>query len=75
MEIKKISSAGDPDVVRKNRMKIDPLLPSIVAVLVQLLATLYLLLIHAPIKSIIASAIFTLIYIGVTYILNRKSKN
>ena len=72
MELEKIGSAGDPVVVRRNKQKIDPLFPSIIAVSVQLIATVYLHSINAPTKSVVASAILTAIYALVTYLLNKK---
>lgn len=72
MEFKKVSSAGDPVVVKRNKKRIDPLLPCLVAITVQLIATAYLYTIHAPKKSVIASGVLTSVYIFVTYLLNKK---
>lgn len=74
MELKKIRSAGDPDVVRQNKNRIDPLWPSIVAVSLQAAATVYLYLSSAPVKLVFSSGIFTLMYILVSYLLNKKPK-
>lgn len=72
MELKKIRSAGDPELVRKNRNTIDPLLPSLLAVSLQLIATLYLHTAGYPDRAVITSAILTTIYTLVTYLLNKK---
>ena len=75
MELKKIRSAGDPELVMKNRNRIDPLLPSLLAILMQLLATLYLYHIKVPTRAVVASAVLTVIYCVVTYLLNKKPKD
>lgn len=72
MELKKVRSAGDPELVRRNRNTIDPLFPSLLAVFAQLIATVYLRAAGYPDKAVIASAIFTAIYALVTYLLNKK---
>jgi len=58
--------------VRRNKQKVDPLLPGLVAVVMQLIATLYLYSISMPTKSVVASAVLTFIYALVTYLLNKK---
>lgn len=75
MELKEVRSAGDPELVRRNKNSIDPLFPSLVAILFQLVSTLYLYSTKAPLKSIIASGVLTLIYVIVTYLLVKKPKN
>lgn len=72
MELKKIRSAGDPELVRKNRGIIDPLVPSIIAVSFQLFATVYLYLAKYQESAVISSASLTIIYAIVTYLLNKK---
>jgi hypothetical protein len=72
MELKEIRSAGDPELVKMNRNKIDPLVPSIIAVMLQLIATLYLHYAGYSPRAVISSAIFTAIYALVTYLLNKK---
>lgn len=72
MEVKKISSAGDPLMVERNKHRIDPLLPSVVAVIIQFIATAYLYSINSSTGSIVASAMLTIIYAIVTYLLNRE---
>jgi hypothetical protein len=74
MELKKIRSAGDPDLVRRNKNTIDPLLPSIIAIIMQALATVYLYCSAAPIKSVISSGIIVIVYCIVAYLLNSKPK-
>jgi hypothetical protein len=74
MELKKISSAGDPELVERNKKRIDPLLPSIIAILMQTLATVYLYHAGSPIKSVISSGVLTIIYCMVAYLLNSKPK-
>lgn len=72
MELKKVRSAGDPELVRRNKNTIDPLFPSLVAVFMQLMATLYLRAAGYSDKAVILSGTFTLIYVIVTYLLNKK---
>ena len=74
MELKKVRSAGDPELVERNKKRIDPLIPSIIAVSLQLIATLYLAATGYPSRAVTASAILTAIYSFVTYLLNRKPK-
>jgi len=74
MELKKVSSAGDPELVMRNRKIINPLWPSIFAVFMQLLATIYLYSVNVPKRAVIASAILTFVYCVVTYLLNKKPK-
>lgn len=74
MELKKVSSAGDPLVVERNRRSIDPLLPSMVAVSIQLLTTVYMYLTNEPAKSVAASGIVTAAYAALGYMLVRKPK-
>ena len=68
MEVKKISSAGDPLLVERNKKKIDPFVPAVIAIVVQLVATFYLY----SIGSIIVSAVLTIIYVIATYLLNTE---
>jgi hypothetical protein len=72
MELKEIRSAGDPELVKMNRNKINPLVPSIIAVMLQLIATLYLHSAGYPSRAVISSAVLTAIYALVTYLLNKK---
>ena len=72
MELKKVGSAGDPYMVRRNRSKIDAVVPSVVAVLMQLGATVYLFIDKAPVGSIVGSGIICLCYAGIGYILCKK---
>jgi hypothetical protein len=74
MELKKIRSSGDPVLVMKNRKKINPLIPSVVAVLLQALATGYIYSTGVGTRAVVSSAILTLIYAGVTIILNVEHK-
>lgn len=74
MELKKIRSAGDPDVVRQNKNRIDPLGPSIIAVSFQAAATVYLYLSSESIKAVISSGVLTLVYVLVSYLLIKKPK-
>jgi hypothetical protein len=59
-------------MVKRNKERVDPLLPCLVAIAVQLIATAYLYSVHAPIKSVIASGVLTSVYVLVTYLLNKK---
>ena len=74
MELKKIGSAGDPELVERNKNRIDPLFPSIVAILMQILATVYLYYAGYPLKSVISSGVLVVIYFFVAYLLNSKPK-
>ena len=71
MEVKKISSAGDPLLVERNK-KIDPFVPAVIAIVVQLVATFYLYSIGSSTGSIIVSAVLTIIYVIATYLLNTE---
>ena len=72
MEVKKISSAGDPLLVERNKKKIDPFVPAVIALVVQLVATFYLYSIGSSTGSIIVSAVLTIIYVIATYLLNTE---
>lgn len=74
MELKKVRSAGDPDVVKRNKNKIDPLFPSLIAISLQLVSTLYLYSISAPNKAVISSGVLTLVYCLVCYLLVKEPK-
>lgn len=74
MELKKVRSAGDPDVVKRNKGKIDPFFPSLIAISLQLISTLYLYSISAPVKAVISSGVLTLVYCLVFYLLAKKPK-
>lgn len=74
MELKKVSSAGDPDVVKRNKQRIDPIAPCIIAVSIQLMATVYLYSVSAPTRSIVASGVLTLVYLFVSYLLIKPGK-
>lgn len=74
MELKKVSSSGDPKLVKANRERIDPLLPSVIAIVVQCISTVYLHSIDAGVKAVSSSAALVVIYIIVTVLLNREHK-
>lgn len=74
MELKKVSSSGDPVVVMSNRRRINPLYPSLVAIFLQALATVYVYSIDVGTKAVLSSAALTVIYIIVTVLLNTEHK-
>jgi uncharacterized MnhB-related membrane protein len=75
MELKEIRSAGDPELVKMNRNKRDPLIPCILAVLMQLIATVYLYSMGHPTDAVVSSGTLTAIYAFVSYLLNTKRSN
>jgi hypothetical protein len=72
MELKEIRSAGDPELVKRNRSTINPLVPSVIAVFMQLIATVYLHFAGYPTSAVVSSGILTTIYAFVSYLLNKK---
>lgn len=75
MELKKIGSAGDPIMVRRNRTRMNALLPSSIAVFMQLCATVYLFVDGAPTGSIVGSGALTVCYAAISCLLVRKPKD
>jgi hypothetical protein len=71
MEIKKVRSAGDPDVVRVNRSKPDPAIFCLFAIITQLLATIYIWSSDLPVSAGVTSIVLTIVYILVSYELNK----
>lgn len=61
-------------MVERNRRKIDPLFPSIVAVSMQLLATVYVFFAVPRPQSAIVCGSLTLVYAAIACVLNRKPR-
>jgi hypothetical protein len=59
-------------MVERNRRKMDPLFPSVVAVFMQLLATVYVFFVTEKPQQAVVCGCITLLYIAAAYWLNRK---
>lgn len=67
MEFKTLSSTGNISVVNHNRNKINPLLPSIIAIVLQLIATVYVYVTTESLVSTAISGLILLAYIKISY--------
>ena len=67
MEFKTLSSTGNISVVNHNRNKINPLLSSIIAIVLQLIATVYVYVTTESLVSTTISGLILLAYIKISY--------